>query len=149
MELTPHQADLLKRSLGPLVAEAGRASQLFYGHLFRLAPETEALFINDMTRQGDKLMATLSQVILRIETWQAISTEVAEMGLRHTAYGVAPEHYHPTGEALHLMLAEMLGEAYTPELREAWNTAYWALARAMIRAVEERKSARARIAPAD
>ena len=32
---------------------------IFYANLFRIAPETEALFKNDLTSQGEKLMDTL------------------------------------------------------------------------------------------
>ena len=36
---------------------------IFYANLFRIAPETEALFKNDLTSQGEKLMDTLAFVV--------------------------------------------------------------------------------------
>ena len=36
---------------------------IFYANLFRIAPETEALFKNDLTSQGEKLMDTLVFVV--------------------------------------------------------------------------------------
>ena len=47
-----------------------------------------------------KLMATLGTVAMRIEDWPALRPEIEQLGLRHLAYGVRPEHYAPTGEAL-------------------------------------------------
>ena len=141
MEFTSRETELLQRSLAAVSAEPRRAAELFYADLFRRLPETRDLFVADMGRQGGKLMATLNAVIPRIGDWPSVEAQVEELGLRHVAYGVLPEHYPPTGLALRTMLAEVLGPDYSAEHDAAWARAYDALAGAMIAAIERRKSA--------
>lgn len=133
----------LKVGFHPLAAvsgEARRAAELFYADLFQRLPDTRDLFVTDMTRQGDKLIATLGAVVLRIENWSSVESQVTELGLRHAAYGVHPDHYAPTGEALFQTFAVIQGDAFTEEHRAVWVKAYFAIAGAMTTAVEKRKS---------
>ncbi len=140
MEFSAKEVDLLRESLAAVSGEARRTAELFYEDLFRRLPDARDLFVTDMTRQGDKLIATLSAVVLRIEDWSSLEVQVAELGLRHVAYGVQPDHYAPTGEALFETLAIIQGDAFTEEHRVAWVKAYGAIAEAMVTAVEKRKS---------
>lgn len=131
---------LLKRSFGEISADPRRASQIFYKHLFQLAPETRELFLNDMDRQGDKLIATLSAVILQINNLPGLKPVIEELGLRHVAYGVLPEYYPVTGAALFHMLESVLQESFSAEMKAAWEKAYAIISHIMVMAVENRKS---------
>jgi hemoglobin-like flavoprotein len=62
---------------------------------------------------------------------------VRQLGRRHAAYGVRPEHYATVGEALIWTLEQGLGADFTPATRRAWTDAYASLAWAMIAAAEE------------
>ncbi len=141
MDITTEEADLLRETLAAVSADTRRAAEIFYDELFLRMPEARGLFVSDMTRQGDKLIGTLNAVVLRIQNWSSIETDVEELGLRHVAYGVRPEHYGPTGAALYEMLQSVLGDSFTDAHRAAWEKAYEAIADAMINAVEKRKSA--------
>lgn len=138
MEFTAREVELLRHLLAGIGADPRKAAGLFYENLFRILPETQDLFVADMTRQGDKLMATLNAVILQIDTWSAIEPQIEELGLRHVAYGVLPEHYAPTGEALRAMFVEALGAEFTTECEAAWSKAYNALSDTMITAINRR-----------
>lgn len=140
MEFTVKEADLLKETLAAVSSDPQRAAELFYVDLFERLPETKALFVSDMGRQGEKLIATLSAVVLQIKNWASIQTQIEDLGLRHVAYGVQSRHYTPTGKALIAMLSEVHGEAFTEEHRAAWQKAYDAVADAMITAIDKRKS---------
>lgn len=141
MQFTAQEADLLKQSLAAVSADPERAADLFYANLFHSTPNVRDLFVSDMTRQGNKLLATLTSVILQIDNWSSIEAQIKELGLRHVAYGVLPEHYAPTGQALRAMLADILGTEYSSDHDAAWAKAYDAMAHAMITAIELRKSA--------
>jgi len=141
MDITTKEADLLKETLAAVSADPRRAADLFYDELFHRMPEARDLFVSDMSRQGDKLIATLNVVILQIQNWSSIETDVEDLGLRHVAYGVRPEHYAPTGAALYEMLQKILGDTFTDAHRAAWEKAYQVIANAMINAIEKRKSA--------
>lgn len=140
---------LLKRSFAEISADPRKASQIFYEHLFRNAPDAQDLFLNDMARQGDKLIATLGTVILQIGNLANLKPTIEELGLRHVAYGVQPEHYPATGAALYKMLEDTLQDGLTAETRAAWEKAYAAISHVMVTAVENRKSAKPLSAWAD
>jgi nitric oxide dioxygenase len=56
----------------------------------------------------------------------------ADLALRHVAYGVKAADYASLGEAVMSTLAEVLDEAFTPDMEEAWRQAYAAIAAVMI-----------------
>lgn len=142
MEFTQDEATRLRKMLAGVSTDPRHAARLFYDHLFRISPDAKALFVSDMTRQGDKLIATLNTVLLQIDTWSAIEVAIEELGMRHVAYGVLPEHYAPTGQALDAMFTEILGDAFTQADRAAWQKAYAAVSNTMIAAIERRKTLR-------
>ena len=47
-----------------------------------------------------------------------------DLGLRHVRYGVKSDMYKFMGEALVYALEKMLGDNFTPEVRDAWNQIY-------------------------
>ena len=57
-----------------------------------------------------------------------------QVALVQSSYGAEPAHYPVVGAALLDTLAQGLGEDFTPEVREAWTTAYGTLSGVMIEA---------------
>lgn len=105
------------------------AGALFYERLFTLNPDFRALFKHDMRVQGMKLMTMLAVIVYDDpgEVLQAIR----DMSQRHAAYGVKDPDYDALGESLLWMLEQLLGEAFTPAVRDAWTVCYEELARQM------------------
>jgi nitric oxide dioxygenase len=68
---------------------------------------------------------------------EQILPAVEELGRRHADYGVRTEHYATVGAALLWTLQAGLGEHFTPEVREAWASAYLLLSSTMQRAAAE------------
>jgi hypothetical protein len=62
---------------------------------------------------------------------------VQALGRRHLAYGVRDEHYDTVGGALLWTLEKGLGEAFTPDVKEAWTVVYGIVARVMKDAANE------------
>jgi len=60
------------------------------------------------------------------------------LGRRHTGYGVKTKHYAPVGSALLWTLEKGLGMSFTPEVKDAWATAYIVLLTTTIDAANER-----------
>ena len=54
------------------------------------------------------------------------------LAVKHVAYGVTAAHYKPVGEALIWTLEQGLGPDFTPEVKDAWLSAYGALSGVMI-----------------
>lgn len=47
-----------------------------------------------------------------------------ELGSKHVAYGVIPDHYPIVGQALLLTLETALGEEWTPRVKSGWTAIY-------------------------
>ena len=130
--MTPQQVNQVQASFIKIVPIADRAAALFYSRLFEMAPETRALFCDDMGRQGRKLIAALATVVSSLSDFDAIVRIARELAKRHVAYGVQPEHYALVRSALLWTLEQGLGDEFTPALRAAWAAAYCALSEVMI-----------------
>ena len=113
-----------------------KAAELFYGKLFELDPSVKPLFKTDLTSQGAKLMKTLGLAVSGLKNLDAIVPVVQDLGKRHVGYGVEKTHYATVGEALLWTLEQGLGEAFTPEVKEAWTRVYALLSGVMIEAAE-------------
>jgi hemoglobin-like flavoprotein len=135
--MTPTQVGLIRESWAAVEPIADTAAGLFYGRLFELDPALERLFRRtDMVRQRQVLMGTLAVVVKTIDRIEELLPAVEALGRRHAGYGVRESHYATVGAALLWTLAQGLGEAFTPAVREAWTEAYGTLASVMIEAAK-------------
>ncbi|MCR8726224.1 globin domain-containing protein [Frigidibacter sp. ROC022] len=123
---------LVQISFARIIPIRDHASQLFYEHLFRIAPELRPMFRNDIELQGTKLLAALGMIVYSLREPQKLAQSAAELGLRHAGYGVRPRHFAYLREALLQMLSDGLGNAFDAETRDAWQRAYDKLAGLMI-----------------
>src|SRR4030088_3578874 len=130
--MTPDQIKLVQESFAKVAPISETAAVLFYDRLFEIAPAVKAMFPADMTEQRKKLMATLAVVVNGLGNLQSVLPAASALATRHVAYGVKAEHYPVVGAALLWTLEKGLGEAWTPEVADAWTTAYGTLSGFMI-----------------
>jgi len=130
--MTPAEIKLVQRTFWQVAPHVDWLAELFYERLFAARPDYRRLFKPDAAAQRDKRMATLGAVVSGLDRLDRILPSLAEMGRRHTGYGVQPADYAPVGTALLDALATVLGRDFTPEVRSAWTQAYGALADALI-----------------
>src|ERR1700709_2434796 len=121
--MNPTQIKLVQDSFAKVAPISEEAAVLFYGRLFEVAPSVRAMFPDDMTEQRKKLMATLSVVVGGLTNLEAVLPAASALAKRHVNYGAKPEHYPVVGGALLWTLEKGLGDAWTPEVAEAWKTA--------------------------
>ncbi len=133
-----NQISLVKNSFA-LVAKipAETVGELFYNHLFEIAPEVRPMFRNDMPEQSRKLISMLSFVISKLDNLESIIEEVGKLAKRHIKYGVDAKHYQPVGAALLWTLEQGLGSNWNEEVKTSWTLCYVTLSNAMIEACEE------------
>jgi hemoglobin-like flavoprotein len=129
--MTPRQKMLVQTTFAQVAPIAETAASLFYNRLFELDPALRPLFKGDMAEQGRKLMQTLAVAVAGLDDLGALVPAVRALGRRHVAYGVRDEHYETVATALIWTLETGLGDAFTPEVRDAWATVYWILADTM------------------
>jgi nitric oxide dioxygenase len=133
--MTPIDIDRIRTSWAAVEPIADSAAGLFYGRLFELDPAIERLFRRtDMPAQRKVLMQTLTVVVKSLDKLDQIVPAVQALGRRHAGYGVREEHYATVGAALLWTLERGLGDAFTPDVRDAWADAYGILASVMIEA---------------
>ena len=139
--MTPEQVSLVQQSFSKVVPIADTAAVLFYDRLFEVAPQVKGMFPADMTDQRKKLMATLAVVVNGLSNLESILPAASALATRHVAYGARPEHYPVVGATLLWTLEKGLGEAWTPDIAEAWTAAYGLLSGYMISQAYGRRDA--------
>jgi hemoglobin-like flavoprotein len=144
--MTPQQIDLVQQSFGRVQPIADAAAELFYNRLFTLDPSLRSLFRGDMKQQGRMLMSVLGIAVNGLRNLDTLAPVVRKLGARHVGYGVKNEHYQTVGAALLWTLEQGLGDAFTPDVRDAWATAYELLATVMQMGAIEAQSAQGEVA---
>jgi hemoglobin-like flavoprotein len=129
--MTPEQVQLVRLSFVKVMDIKAEAGRMFYERLFTIAPEVRPMFKSDIGAQADKLMEMLGVAISLLKNPTALSRTLVQLAQRHNGYGVRDEHYEKVGEALLWTLERGLGEAFTPELHDAWCELYTFVASAM------------------
>ncbi|MFN4276308.1 MAG: globin family protein [Ferrovibrio sp.] len=132
--MTPAQIALVKDSFVKVLPMKEVAAAAFYERLFTLDPSLKPLFKGDMRAQGQKLMFAIGSVVAALDHLDTVIEGVQSMARRHVGYGVKDTHYATVGTALLDTLASAFGDSFTPDLHDAWATAYGILSRAMIEA---------------
>ena len=140
--MTPELVKLVQDSFAKVVPIAGKAADIFYDRLFKIAPEVRPLFPSDLTEQKKKLIQMLATAVTNLHQVEKIVPAVQDLGRRHAGYGVTDAHYAPVGEALIWTLDKGLGPAFTPEVKGAWLGAYTTLAGVMQDAARTAKPAK-------
>ena len=119
-------------------------ADLFYGRLFEDHPQYRQLFPEDMSGQKRKLMRMLAFITKSLDwnedQWKEdVSPQedlflvVLALGRRHhVLYKIPDDSYARVGGALMWALDQGLGEAFTPELQQAWTKLYRVLATSMV-----------------
>jgi len=130
--MNPQEIKILQDSFTLVEPIADTAASLFYARLFELDPELRPLFKSDLKAQGEKLMSTIKLVVVGLDNPEKVIPAVQNLGRRHVDYGVQPQHYATVGEALLWTLEKGLGDAYTPEVDNAWKNAFTLLSSLML-----------------
>ena len=122
--MTPKTIILVQNSFRKVAPIADQAADIFYDRLFEIAPELRGMFPAEMTGQKRKLMSTLAFAVNSLRDLDALMPALRDLGARHNGYEVKNEHYGTVGAALLYTLEKGLGDAWSPELHDAWAEVY-------------------------
>ena len=123
----------LETSFDHVATRGDELVDVFYRRLFAAAPDVQPLFADtDLKRQKGMLLATLVLLRRSLRDLGSITPQLREMGARHVRYGALPEHYPVVGQVLVASMAEIAGDAWTPEFEVAWTEAFAVVAGAML-----------------
>ena len=133
--LTKQQIELVKATV-PVLREHGVAlTSHFYKRMLSHNPELMQVFNMGHQRAGFQQQALAGAVLAyaeNIENLLALLGAVAHIANKHVSVGIRAEHYPIVGKHLIASIKEVLGDAATPELIDAWTAAYMQLADVLI-----------------
>jgi len=125
--------ELLESSFKLVAPQGDALVTRFYERLFEKYPVVKPLFKNaPISEQKKKLLASLVLVIQNLRHPEKLTPVLQDMGARHVGYGAKPAYYDAVGENLLAVLGEFAGEAWTPEVSQAWTDAYAAIKTIML-----------------
>lgn len=123
--ISPEERMLVQDSFNKMMTNSDTAADLFYSHLFEIAPQLKPLFADaDMGDQGHKLMNMIAAIVGSLNDIHRVLPAIRELGERHVTYGVQKEHYALLGETLLWTLEQSLGDEFTPATEAAWANVY-------------------------
>jgi nitric oxide dioxygenase len=130
----PLSADVIARvkATAPAIAEHGTAiTAAMYARLFKDA-HIKALFNHANQGADGKQTQALAAAILayasHIDNLAVLGPAVERIANKHIGYHILPEHYPYVATAILAAIKDVLGDAATDEILDAWGQAFWFLA---------------------
>jgi hemoglobin-like flavoprotein len=124
--------EILQTSFDSLNHDDSNFTRRFYDNLLTRHPELRDLFGTGVKeKQHAMLYQALAAIMDHLDDAYWLQNALAKYGARHANYGVTSEMYTWFGECLIATLAEVKGAEWSPQLEEAWQTAYAAICRMM------------------
>lgn len=116
------------KSTVPVLAEHGATiTKRFYEMMFVDHPELLNIFNQTNQKKGTQpraLASTIYAAAQYIDNLEAIIPVVKQIAHKHRSLQVKPEHYPIVGKYLLLAIKEVLGDAATDDIIDAWGKAY-------------------------
>lgn len=124
------------KSTAPVLQEHGEAlTRHFYKRMFEHNPEV-APYFNPTNQSAGKQQRALAGAITayaaNIDNLEVLGGAVELIAQKHASLMIKPEHYPIVGANLLASIREVLGEAATDEIIDAWAKAYGFLADILI-----------------
>lgn len=132
--------DTIKATVPVLEVHGVAITKTFYSNLFNDHPELLNIFNHTNQQKGRQQTAlanTVYAAAVHIDHLQAIVPAVMQIAHKHRSLGILPEHYPIVGEYLLAAIKEVLGDAATDEIIDAWAQAYGIIADIFIQVEEE------------
>ena len=133
--LNQKQIEIVKSTVPVLEQHGEKITTRFYQLMFGNHPELLNIFNHANQKQGRQQRALASAVYaaaMYIDNLEAILPVVKQISQKHRSLGIKPEHYPIVGKHLLLAIKDVLGEAATDDIMNAWAEAYGVIADAFI-----------------
>ena len=129
--LSDKTIDIVKATIPALEKGGTAVTDRMYQILFK-NPDIRDLFNQSYHgKTGSQSKALTAAVIAygrNIDNLGVLASRVERIAQKHVALNILPEHYHFVATALLGAIEDVLGDAATEEVLEAWGEAYWFLA---------------------
>jgi len=131
---------IIKSTVPVLEVHGTAITKRFYERLFTSHPELLNIFNHANQKQGRQQTALANAVYaaaLYIDRLEAILPAVRQIAHKHRSLGIKPEQYPIVGQNLLAAIKEVLGDAATDEILQAWGEAYGVIANVFIQVEDE------------
>lgn len=133
--LRQEQIALIKATVPVLVEHGNAITTVFYKNMLAAHPDLNDVFNVPNQLNGHQpraLAGALYAYAANIDNLGALGPAVELICNKHASLYIKPKDYKTVGKYLLEAMAEVLGEALTPDIHDAWAAAYWQLADLMI-----------------
>ncbi|ARP69939.1 hemin transporter [Streptomyces pluripotens] len=141
--LSEQSAATVRATLPAVGAAIGEITERFYARLFTAHPE----LLRNLFNRGNQASGTQRQALAASITafasylldhpGQLPNALLSRIAHKHASLGVVPEQYAVVHENLFAAIAEVLGDAATPEVAAAWDEVYQLMANALVAAEKQ------------
>ncbi|MEU6989117.1 globin domain-containing protein [Streptomyces sp. NPDC046465] len=141
--LSEQSAATVRATLPTVGAAIDEITERFYDRLFTAHPE----LLKDLFNRGNQAAGTQRRALAgSIAAFAAHLVDhpderpdvlLSRIAHKHASLGVTPGQYETVRHHLFAAIAEVLGDAATPEVAAAWDDVYWLMANALV-AIEAR-----------
>jgi nitric oxide dioxygenase len=136
--LSERSREVVEATLPAVAENIHLIAARFYEHLFEGHPELlDGIFNRGNQAEGTQQAALAGSVAAFATALLKTPEQLPEQLLSRTAHkhaslGIRPEQYSVVHENLFWAIADVLGDAVTPEVAAAWDEVYWLMAYALI-----------------
>jgi nitric oxide dioxygenase len=133
--LNQERINIVKSTVPVLEEHGEKITTRFYQLMFGAHPELLNIFNHANQKQGRQQRALASAVYeaaKHIDDLSVILPVVNQIAQKHRSLGIKPEHYPIVGKYLIMAIKDVLGDAATDEIIDAWKEAYGVIADAFI-----------------
>lgn len=138
-QLSEEHAEIIKATLPPVGENIETITKTFYNKMFTAHPE---LIANTFNRGNQKQGAQQKALAASVATFatQLVDPNAPDpvmmldrIAHKHVSLGIRKDQYQIVHDNLMAAIAEVLGDAVTPEVAEAWDAVYWLMADVLIK----------------
>ncbi|RFU64081.1 NO-inducible flavohemoprotein [Peribacillus saganii] len=138
--LSEQTIKIVKSTVPVLEVKGTEITTVFYKNMFKKHPELLHIFNHANQQQGRQQAALANTVYAaakNIDQLHVLIPAVKQIAHKHRSLAIKPEHYPIVGESLLGAIKEVLGDAATDEIINAWAEAYGVIADVFINVEKE------------
>ena len=136
--LSKKNRPVVEATLPAVGQHVGEIARRFYGRLFAAHPELlDGTFNRGNQARGEQQQALAGSVAAFATA--LVSTPgsppeklLSRIAHKHASLGIRPDQYQVVHDNLMRAIVDVLGDAVTPPVAEAWDEVYWLMANALI-----------------
>jgi len=118
--------EVVQRSFAQFLAQSETAAPLLHAQATENAPGIRPMLTGELPEQQEKLMKALQFAVEGLSDFEQLSLAIQDFSRSYAGYFLRfrEKEYEKLGEALLATVDRILGENFTPDVQEAWVSAY-------------------------